>query len=112
MVEAANVHYGDIVYLNFSPQTGHEQAGTRPGIVISNDILNMHSSMAFVCPITNTDKQHPLHVPLDERTVTTGVVLCDQAKMLDMNARKAKVIEHAPKDIADEVREIVHSFIA
>ena len=111
MVEKANVHCGDIIYLNFSPQKGHEQAGIRPGLVISNDILNMHSSMAFVCPITNTNKQHPLHVELDDRTVTTGVVLCDQAKMLDVNARKVKVIEQAPKDIVEEVVAIVQSFI-
>lgn len=53
-----------------------------------------------------------MHVELDERTVTTGVVLCDQAKMLDVNARNAKVIEHAPKDIVEEVVAIVQSFIA
>ena len=112
MVETSNVNFGDIVYLNFNPQAGHEQAGRRPALVISNDILNQHSSMAMVCPITNTNKRHPLHVPLDERTSTTGVILCDQAKMFDMKARKAELIEKAPTDIIEEARDIVKSFIA
>lgn len=112
MVEKSNVNYGDIINLDFNPQAGHEQKGRRPALVISNDILNEHSSMAMVCPITNTDKKHPLHFPLDERTTTTGVVLCEQAKMLDMRARKAEKIEDAPSDIVNEVCEIVRSFIA
>lgn len=112
MVESSNVNLGDIIYLNFNPQAGHEQMGRRPALVISNNTLNRCSSMAMVCPITNTDKNHPLHVPLDGRTATTGVVLCDQAKMLDMRARKAELIEKAPTDIVEEACDIVKSFIA
>ena len=102
---------GDIINLNFNPQSGHEQSGRRPALVISNDILNQHSAMALVCPITNTNKKHPFHVELDERTETTGVVLCDQAKMLDVKARNAQFKEHCPEDIWREVKDIIISFM-
>ena len=102
---------GDIITLNFNPQQGHEQSGRRPAIVISNDILNHHSAMAMVCPITNTNKKHPFHVELDERTTTTGVILCDQAKMLDIGAIKAEFKEKCPDDILEDVVELVKSFL-
>lgn len=102
---------GDIVVMDFNPQSGHEQSGRRPAIVLSNDVLNQHSSLALVCPITNTNKKHPFHVELDERTQTTGVILCDQVKMLDLNARNTKIKEKCPEDIWLEAREIVISFL-
>ena len=71
---------GDIIVMDFNPQKGHEQSGRRPALVLSNDILNHHSSMSLVCPITNTNKKHPFHIELDERTQTTGVILCDRRK--------------------------------
>ena len=102
---------GDIITMDFNPQQGHEQAGRRPAVVISNDILNHHSSMAMVCPITNTNKNHPFHIPLDERTDTTGVILCDQAKMLDIKARNGKFKEKCPTDIWEDARDIIVSFM-
>ena len=102
---------GDIINMNFTPQSGHEQSGRRPAVVLSNDILNQHSSLALVCPITNTDKKHPFHVALDERTQTTGVILCDQAKMLDVKARNAQYKEECPEDIWTEARDIIISFL-
>ena len=73
---------GDIVYLDFDPQSGHEQNGRRPALVISNNLFNRVSSLTMVCPITHTDRGHPFHLRLDERTRTDGVILCDQARML------------------------------
>ena len=104
-------HCGDIIQLNFSPQSGHEQFGMRLAIIISNNILNQHSRMLMVCPITRTDKKHPFHVRLDEQTNTTGVILCDQAKMLDVISRGAVYIESAPLEIVNEVKEIIIQFI-
>ena len=78
---------GDIVYLDFDPQSGHEQKGRRPALVISNNLFNRVSSLTMVCPITHTDRGHPFHLRLDERTRTDGVILCDQARMLDLNSR-------------------------
>lgn len=102
---------GDIIVMDFNPQQGHEQSGRRPAVILSNDILNQHSSLAFVCPITNTDKDHPFHVKLDERTQTTGVILCDQVKMLDVRARNARFKEKCPSDIWNDARDIVISFL-
>jgi mRNA interferase MazF len=99
---------GDIVRMNFNPQTGHEQAGMRPAVIVSNNGSMKHmNTRAMVCPITNTDKGFPVHVRLDSRTKTTGVVLCDQAKILDVNARKATYVEDLPKDILEEIVDII-----
>ena len=106
-----NYNQGSIIIMDFNPQSGHEQSGRRPAIVLSNDILNQHSSLALVCPITNTNKKHPFHVELDERTQTTGVILCDQAKMLDLNARNAQKKEECPEDIWTEARNLIISFL-
>ena len=105
------VKQGDIIWLDFDPQAGHEQKGRRPALVLSNDSLNKYSIFALACPITNTDKGHPFHVKLDNRTKITGVVLCDQARMSDINARKFEFIERIPGDILLEVLDILSGFI-
>lgn len=65
---------GDIIMMNFSPQSGHEQAGARPALIVSNDTFYKFTRMAVVCPITNTENGFPLHIKLDTRTKTTGVI--------------------------------------
>ncbi len=102
---------GDIILLEFDPQAGHEQMGRRPALVVSNNTFNMFTKIAIVCPITNTDRGFPLHVPLQKRTKTTGVVMCEQVKSLDISARKATFLEKAPKDIVEEVADILISFV-
>ena len=103
------VEQGDIIMLNFDPQSGHEQSGFRPAVVISNNIFNSKTSMAIVCPITNTKREFPLHIPLDNRTETTGYVLCEHIKSLDLNSRKSKVIERIPDDILNIIIATVFS---
>jgi len=105
------VKQGDIIWLDFDPQTGHEQKGRRPALVISNKTFNNFSNMAIVCPITNTNKPHPFHVKLDKRTKTTGFILCDQSRTLDINARNFEFIEKIPDDILFEVVDIISGFI-
>jgi mRNA interferase MazF len=78
---------------------------------VSNASFNNFSKLAIVCPITNTDKNHPFHVRLDETTKTTGVVLCDQARTLDINARKFEYIEKISDEILFEIIDIIHGFI-
>lgn len=103
---------GDIVYVNFNPQAGHEQARTRPALVVSKDIFNQFTrKAAILCPITNTDRGLPFQVKLDERTKTTGVILCDQVKSLDISARNISFKEHIPEDILEEVIDILIGFI-
>lgn len=67
--------------------------------------------MTLVCPITNTKNRYPLHVPLDERTVTTGVVLCEQIRALDLSARPYVEIEMLPGDILETVIHIIEAEI-
>lgn len=105
------VNQGDILKLNFNPQAGHEQSGYRPALVVSNDFFNQKTNMVIVCPITNTNNAFPLHVPLDGRTETTGVVLCEHVKALDVNARSCRVVEKIPKDLLNKVIDIVFSEI-
>ncbi len=105
------VNQGDIIKIVFNPQSGHEQAGSRPAVVISNTFFNQKTNLAIVCPITNTDNHFPLHIRLDSRTKTTGVILCEHVKSLDMKSRTYTVIERLPKDILDDVVNVVFSEI-
>ncbi|KLU59579.1 mRNA interferase PemK [Peptococcaceae bacterium CEB3] len=105
------VKQGDIIKLDFNPPSGREQAGYRPAVVISNDFFNARTNLTMVCPITNTRKPFPLHISLDDRTTTTGVVLCEHLKALDLNVRPYKVVERIPDDLLDEVIGTVFSEI-
>jgi len=64
---------GDFVALTFDPQTGHEQRGRRPALIVSNDIFNRHTGMAIACPITSTDRRYPFHVAVGEGLACYGV---------------------------------------
>jgi len=97
------VKQGDIIKINFNPQKGHEQAGYRPAIVVSNNTFNRVSKLVFVCPITNSIDNFPLHIKLDTRTVTTGIILCEHLRSLDIEARDYKIVEKLPKDILQNV---------
>jgi mRNA interferase MazF len=99
---------GDIIKTNFTPQAGHEQSGYRPAVVVSGKIFNaMAQKMPVVCPITNTANGFPLHIPLDERTQTTGVILCEQIKSLDIEKRGYVYVEALPKDLLAKVLNFV-----
>lgn len=84
---------GDIIFLDFDPQAGHEQAGKRPALVISEHAFNDNRGFAFVCPITSQGKGYPFEVPLTGTKKTTGYVLSDQAKSLDIKARGFKIVD-------------------
>ena len=106
-----NLKQGDIIKLDFDPQTGHEQKGRRPAIVLSTSYFNRYSKTILVCPITNTDKNHPFHVRLNNDTNTSGVILCDQVKTLDIVAREYEYVEKAPKAIVLEAIDVISNFI-
>ncbi len=105
------VKQGDIIKLNFNPQAGHEQAGYRPALVISNNFFNEKTELAILCPITSKEKNFPLHIPLDKQTTTQGYILCEHVKSLDIETRGYKVIEQIPKNILEQVISIVFSEI-
>ena len=102
---------GDIIKINFNPQVGHEQAGYRPALVISNEIFHQKTNLAIVCPISNTPSDFPLHIRLDGRTATTGSILCQHIKALDIFSRGYIFIEHLPEDIFNEVLDVIYGEI-
>jgi mRNA interferase MazF len=85
---------GDIVWVEFNPQKGHEQKGHRPAIVISTFKYNQKTGLAIVCPITSKIKGYPFEVKIDGKFIK-GVVLADQVKSLDYRARNFQFIETA-----------------
>lgn len=105
------VKRGSIIKINLNPNVGHEQAGYRPAVVISNEIFNKKTKFAVVCPITNSDNKFPLHIPLDSRTKTTGVVLCEHVRALDIESRGYNFVEMIPEDILDRIIDYVTASI-
>lgn len=102
---------GDFVALTFDPQSGHEQRGRRPALVVSNDLFNKHTGLCITCPITNTRRAYPFHVPIPEGQTVTGVVMVEQVKSIDFCARDVKRIGSAPEAILEEVLSILDACI-
>lgn len=93
---------GDLVWLQFNPQAGHEQAGKRPALVVSPRSYNRRVGLALFCPITSQVKGYPFEVVLPQGLGVEGAVLSDQLKSLDWRARKAKRIARLPSEVMDE----------
>ena len=101
---------GDIIWIK--PHAGLKQKEYVPALVVSNNMFNdFVRTSAMVCPIITTDKAGPLGVKLDERTRTPGVVICSQAKVLNLKKRSAEFIERAPDDIIIAAVDIISGFI-
>lgn len=94
---------GDVVWISFSPQAGHEQAGRRPALVISPAAYNGKVGLAILCPITSQVKGYPFEVSIPAGLEASGVVLSDQVKSLDWRARKAAFICKLPHAATLEV---------
>ncbi|MEX0331103.1 MAG: endoribonuclease MazF [Puniceicoccaceae bacterium] len=92
---------GDLVWLTFTPQAGHEQAGHRPALVISQKSYNQRTGLALFCPLTSRAKGYPFEVEC-RGTKVNGVVLADQVKSLDWKVRNARRIESAPDGVLEE----------
>lgn len=102
---------GDFIVVTFNPQSGHEQKGRRPALVVSNDLFNKHTGFAMVCPITNTTRHFPFHVSIPINTKLTGFIMVEQIKSIDYQARNAKFIEKAPQDTLNEVLSILDAIV-
>lgn len=105
------VKQGDIIKVNLNPQAGHEKAGYRSAVIVSNDTFNKMARLVILCPITNTKNNFPLHIPLDERTKTTGTVLCEHIRAIDLEARPHIFIEKIPDDILENIIDVVFAEI-
>jgi mRNA interferase MazF len=102
---------GDFIAVTFDPQSGHEQRGRRPALVVSNTLFNQRTGLAIVCPITNTDRGYPFHVAITDNPDVRGFVMVEQVKSIDFRARKAKVIGKSSDDVLDEVLSILDACI-
>lgn len=102
---------GDFVTVTFDPQSGHEQRGRRPALVVSNSLFNKHTGLAIVCPLTNTERGFPFHVAVVNDPNVTGFVMVEQIKSIDFRARKAKRIGRASDSALEEVLSIIDACI-
>jgi mRNA interferase MazF len=95
---------GDIVWLSFLPQAGHEQAGRRPGLVLSPKRYNAKVGLMIACPITSKSKGYPFEVDVPTGAGVTGVILSDQIRSLDWRERRAEFAGKVDVGTLDEVR--------
>lgn len=102
---------GDLVGLSFDPQSGHEQRGRRPALVISVDAFNRATGMAVCCPLTTTERAIPFHVPVPLEASLTGFVMCEQVKSVDYRSRRIRFIERAPGELLDEVLAVIDAVL-
>jgi mRNA interferase MazF len=94
---------GDLVWVSLNPQSGHEQAGRRPALVVSPAEYNRRVGLALMCPITSKAKGYPFEVSLPSNLKISGVVLSDQVKSLDWRAREAQIADVASESTTAEV---------
>ena len=102
---------GDILKLSFDPQSGHEQSGWRPGLVISNKTFNRATGFAVICPITNTNRNYPFHKKLPDSLHVSGVVMIEQAKSLDYRRRNAKYITSVPDSFIKDITALFEAVL-
>jgi mRNA interferase MazF len=94
---------GDLIWLTFDHQAGHEQAGRRPALVLSPKAYNRKSGLALVCPVTNQMKGYPFEVPVPRDCGVTGAFLADHVRSLDWKVRHAEWISRVPPPTLNEV---------
>jgi len=102
---------GDVVWLDFHPQAGHEQRGRPPALVLTPAAYNARVGLAIVCPITSQIKGYPFEVPLPTGLEVEGVVLSDQVKSLDWRARNATLLCRLPNATVEEVFAKLHTLL-
>lgn len=100
---AIDIHQGDIIIIDFDPSLGHEQRGNRPALVVSNhDFTRLTQSLVKVVPISTTDNEFPLHIPVPNGLKVHGVAEVQQETTLDLSARHWRKVDEAPKAFLKE----------
>jgi mRNA interferase MazF len=102
---------GDVVWIEFSPQVGHEQIGRRPGVVLSPQIYNEKAGLAIICPVTSQVKGYPFEVVLPAKLQVRGVILADQIRSLDWRQRRVQKFGKLSSAVLDEVRQRIAAVI-
>lgn len=103
---------GDFVYLDFNPQAGHEQAGNRPGIILSPKAFNEATGFATICPITSTKRGWGFEVEIPSNQVFTGIILTDQQKNLNWQARSLSVRGQASEEVVEQCLAKISTFLS
>ena len=98
---------GDFISLTFDPQSGHEQKGRRPALVLSNDLFNQATNLALVCPLTTTDRHIPFHLAVPAGNKVSGFVMVEQVKSVDYTTRQAKFIQKAPSELLEDALAVL-----
>lgn len=101
---------GDLVWVNFDPQAGREQAKNRPALVMTGSDFNAATGLLVVCPVTRTDRPWRTRVPLTG-TETIGFVMIEQVKSIDWQARGAAFIERVPQPLFDDVKSRIATML-
>ncbi len=101
---------GDIVFLDFNPQQGHEQHGRRSALVVSENIFNEKTGLALVCPITTKSNKFPLHFLIPPENKTIGFVLAEHVRSVDFRARNISFIEKVDCGFLKYILEVLKSF--
>jgi mRNA interferase MazF len=101
---------GDLVWVNFDPQAGREQAKNRPALVITSSEFNVATGLLVVCPVTRTDRPWRTRIALTG-TVTSGFVMIEQVKSIDWRARGAAFIEHVPKPLFEDIKSRIATML-
>jgi mRNA interferase MazF len=102
---------GDVVWLSFAPQAGHEQSGHRPALTLSPEAYNDKAGLAIFCPITTQIKGYPFEVRLPAGLKASGVVLADQVKSLDWQARSAQFCCKVPEMTLTEAMQKLEALL-
>lgn len=103
--------HGDVVWIDFDPQAGHEQAGRRPALILSPARYNGRIKLVILCPITSRVKGYPWEVPIPPGLPVSGVILSDQVKSMDWTARNTQFICVIPRHVVALVRQRLQALI-
>ena len=103
---------GDVVWLSFEPQAGHEQAGHRPALTLSPESYNRRIGMGVFCPITTRVKGFPFDVVIPPGLKATGVVMSDHVKSLDWNARGSRLFCKLSDAVVSEVLSKLNALLS
>ena len=102
---------GDLIWLTFNPQTGHEQSGRRPALVLSPKTYNDKTSLSLVCPITSQVKGYPFEIIIPQDVSIQGVILSDQIRSLDWRSRQAEWAGSLPEETIEKVLERIKTLL-
>ena len=100
---------GDLIWLDFSPQAGHEQAGRRPALVLTSSMFQRATGLMLACPVTSRVRGLPFEVPLPAGLKVSGVILVHHARSVDWRARNAEVIGAVPDETLFQVLDILNA---